>query len=249
MFNKKMRLIGVSIFVCLAAIVAVPAFAAAPAHGSSAGHTINGTGEAKILGFAENLTASLQQKGVDVTNLNAALTNAQSAIQNADATAFKDAMKTFDQEIQAGIRNGSISKTALQGTGHQCFQKSGVTLPAMNTTVEKRMPGFAENLTPTMETKMLGFAENLTASLQQKGADVTNLNAALTNAQSAIQNADATAFKDAMKTFDQEIQAGLRNGSIDKSVLRQPGQNPGAGNHSFAFTKNHVKNQGSVTPA
>ena len=149
MFDKKMKLIGVSILVCLAAIVAVPAFAA--------------------------------------------------------------------------------------GSTHQGFQKNGVNPPVMNA---------------TMEIKLLGFAEAQVASLQQKGVDVTDLNAALANAKIAIQNADATAFRDAMKTFRQDIPAGIRNGSIDKSVLPQPEQRPapalGTRIHPFTPTKNHGNSTGSA---
>ena len=229
-----MKLIGVSILVCLAAFIAIPAFAAAPAQGSSTGHVITAADEAKLLGFAENRTASLQQKGVDVTNLNAALASAKSAVQNGDLQAFKDAMKTFNQDIQAGIKDGSIPKPALAGTGRQGFQKNGGNPPVLNA---------------TMEAKMLDRATNLTTTLQQKGVDVTNLNAALANAKSAVQSGDLQAFKDAMKTFNQDIQAGIKDGSIDTSVLPQPkqGQNPasGRGTHPFAAAKNHGNATGS----
>ena len=233
MFNKMMKLIGVSILVCVAALIAIPAFAAAPAQGSSTGHTMTAAGEAKLLGFADNRTASLQQKGVEVTNLNAALASARSAVQNSDQAAFLSAMKTFNQDIQAGIKDGSIPQTALAGTGHQGFQKNGATPPVLNA---------------TMETKMLGRAENLTTTLQQKGVDVTNLTASLANAKIAIQNADTTAFKNAMKTFNQDIQAGIKNGSIDKSVLPQQRQKQtsASGTHPFASTKNKIKNTGST---
>ncbi len=234
MFDKKMKLIGVSVLVCLAAIVAVPAFAAGQAHqgfqkNGANPPVMNATMETKLLGFAEGQVASLQQKGVDVTNLNAALAIAKNAIQNGDATAFKDAMKTFNQDIQAGIKDGSIPKPALPGTGHQGFQKNGATPPVLNA---------------TMETKMLDRATNLTTTLQQKGVDVTTLNAALANAKSAIQNANATAFKDALKTFNQDIQAGIKNGSIDKSVLPQQRQRPAS---ATGTPKNHVKNTGPTT--
>jgi deoxyribodipyrimidine photolyase len=103
----------------------------------------------------------------------------------------------------------------------------------------------------TMETKMVDRAQNLTTTLQQKGVDVTSLNAALSKAQTAIQNADTTAFKDAMKEFNQDIQAGIKNGSIDKSVLPQPKQRPAsaAGTHPFASTKSHVNSTGSAKSA
>jgi len=322
MFNKKMKLIGVSILVCLAALVVIPAFAAAPAQGSSTGHTMTAAGEAKLLGFAENRTASLQQKGVDVTNLNAALANAKIAVQNSDQAAFLSAMKTFNQDIQAGIKDGSIPQTDLAGAGHQGFQKNGANPPVLNATMESKMLTRAENLTTTlqqkgvdvtnlnaalssaqsaiqsanatafkdamktfnqdiqagikdgsipqtalagtgrqglqkngatplvlnatMETKMLTRAENLTTTLQQKGVDVTNLNAALANAKTALQNADTTAFKDAMKTFNQDIQAGIKSGSIDKSVLPQQRQRPASATGTSASTTNHVKNTGST---
>ena len=233
MFDKKMKLIGVSILVCLAAIVAVPAFAAGSTHqgfqkNGANPPVMNATMETKLLGFAEDRIASLQQKGVDVTDLTAALASAKSAIQNADATAFRDAMKTFRQDIPAGIRNGSITGSALQGNGHQDFQKNRAIPPVLDA---------------HMETKMLDRAQTLTITLQQKGVAVTGLNAVLANAKIAIENADVTAFKNAMKTFNQDIQAGIRNGSIDKSVLPQPGQRPapalGTRTHPFTPTKNH----------
>jgi len=242
MFDKKMKLIGVSILVCLAAIVAVPAFAAGSTHQgfqkNGANHPVmNATMETKLLGLAEGQVASLQQKGVDVTDLTAALASAKSAIQNADATAFRDAMKTFRQDIPAGIRNGSITGTALQGNGHQDFQKDRAIPPVLDA---------------TMETKMLDRAQNLTTTLQQKGVDVTDLNAALANAKIAIQNADVTAFKNAMKTFNQDIQAGIRNGSIDKSVLPQPGQRPvpalGTRDPSVRVHKEPWNSTGSAPP-
>jgi hypothetical protein len=113
MFSKKTKLLGVLIPVCLAAIMILPAFAAVPAMGCSASPANTGDREAKMLASAQNLTTSLQEKGVDVTNLNAALANAQNALQSSNSTAFMDAMKTFHQEIQAGIKDGSINQSDL----------------------------------------------------------------------------------------------------------------------------------------
>src|SRR5271157_2586160 len=139
MFSKKMRFIGISIFVCLAAIIAVPAFAATTGHGFSGANArvMNTTMETKMLGFAENLTTSLQGN-VNVDNLDTALNNAQIAIQDSNTTAFRDAMKTFNQDVQAGIKSGSIPKTALQGMGPGFggFQNCGTTAPALNTAME-----------------------------------------------------------------------------------------------------------------
>ena len=229
-----MKFIGISIFVCLAALVAMPAFAAAPAWGSSTGHAITAAGEAKLLGFAENLTSTLGQNGVNVDNLNSAIESAQSAIASSNTTAFMDAMKTFNQDVQAGIKSGSIPKTALQGMGPgpDGFRKSGTTAPVMNT---------------AMETKMLGFADNLTASLQGKDVNDPNLNAALGNAQIAIQDSNSSAFMNAMKLFGQDIQAGIKDGSIPKSDLPQFGQNHGGNTHSFTSLKSHTKHTNSAT--
>ncbi|HVP95281.1 MAG TPA: hypothetical protein VMS89_08950, partial [Methanoregulaceae archaeon] len=180
--------------------------------------------ETKELGFAENLTSTLNTKGADVSGLNAALVNAQSAIQNSNSTAFKDAMKTFNQELQAGIKNGSIPKPGLRQGTYPAIQKNGT---------------FA--LTPAMETKELGFAENLTSTLNTKGADVSGLNAALVNAQSAIQNSNSTAFKDAMKTFNQELQAQIKSGAIPQSDLPRFSHCPIMGNHPDSSSENHTR--------
>ena len=219
MVNKKMILFGIPVSCALLHSLYIPAFAATPAGGVPVRHGIAGAGGERLLGFAENLTLSLQQKGVDVTGLNAALANARSAVQDSDKAAFKDAMNVFRQDIQAGIKDGSIRKPVLNGTGPGAFRKDGVTRPGLNT---------------TMETKLLGFAENLTATLQQKGVDVTGLNAALANARNAIQDSDKAAFKDAMNTFHQDIQAGIKDGSISASAIPRPVRVNASGSHPFA---------------
>jgi hypothetical protein len=145
MFNSKMRLIGVAALVCFAAIIAVPAFAVQPVQGHNFNNGNNGASETKLLGFAENLTENLKGKGVDVTNLNAALATAQNAVQSSNSTAFRDAMKTFNQDIQAGIKSGSISKSDLpqlvQGSmrGNRTYSSSKIRYKGANSTASPQV--------------------------------------------------------------------------------------------------------------
>jgi hypothetical protein len=192
-----------------------------------------------MLAHAENLTGTLATKGIDVSSLNTALADARNAIQNADSTAFKDAMKSFGKALLAGVKDGSIPKTDIkQGVpacvqgNHTGFQKNGTSTP-----------------TPAMETKELGFAQNLTSTLSTKGIDVSSLNAVLTDAQNAIQNSNSTAFKEAMKTFTQDVRAEIKSGAISQSDLPQFSNGPMMGNRPAGSLKNHVRGSNTTQSA
>ncbi len=233
MFNKGMGLVGVSIVICMAILTGLPAQAAQPVQGSHPDFGHGNVSESAILGFAQNLTSTLSSKGIDVSTLNAALVNAQNAVQSSNSTAFKESMKTFNQELQADIKSGTVSKSDIQ-TGDHAGLPGG-------------RPGLQKNgtftLTPAMETKELGFAQNLTSTLSSKGIDVSSLNAALVNAQNAVQSSNSTAFKESMKTFNQELQADIKSGTISKSDIQTgdhaglPGDRPGLQkNGTFTLT-------------
>jgi len=219
-----MGLIGVSVAVCLALLIVVPGLAAQPVQGQHPGRGFGNVSEATMLAHAENLTTTLSGKGVDVSGLNAALSDAQNAVQSSNTTAFKDAMKSFTKALLAGLKNGSIPKTDIGRGVHPGIQKN-----------------VAFTLTPAMETKELSFARNLTNTLGTKGVDVSGLNAALTDAQNAIQNSNSTAFKDAMKTFTQTIRADIKSGTIPQSDLPKITRGSARGNGMTAAMKNHVR--------
>ena len=234
-----MGLIGVSVAVCLALLMVVPGLAAQPVQGQHPGRGFGNVSEATMLAHAENLTTTLSAKGVDVSGLNAALSDAQNAIQNSNITAFKNAMKSFGKAMLAGLNNGSIPKsgirqgihTGIQGN-HSGIQKNGTF-----------------TLTPAMETKELGFAKNLTNTLGTKGVDVSGLNTALTDAQNAIQNSNSTAFQDAMKTFTQAVRAEIKSGAIPQSDLPKFSHGSMMGNGLSVSQKNHARGANTTQSA
>jgi hypothetical protein len=82
----------------------------------------------------------------------------------------------------------------------------------------------------------LGIARNLTAFLEGKGNDVTSLETVLAQAQQAIQDGNTTAYRSAMRTFSQDLQARVRSGAIDPAVIR-----------SFATEQGNIPDQGPGT--
>ena len=236
MFNKGMGLVGVSIVICMAILTGMPAQAAQPVQGSHPGFGHGNVSESAMLGFAQNLTSTLSSKGIDVPGLNSALANAQNAVQDSNSTAFKEAMKTFNQELQAAIKSGTIPKSDIQPGSHAGPQAG--------------RPGIMKNgtftLTPTMETKELGNAQNLTSTLSSKGIDVSSLNTALTTAQNAVQDSNSTAFMEAMKAFNQEIRAEIKSGAISKSDLPLSVHAPMMGFRQNISAKDHTGSQAAT---
>jgi hypothetical protein len=239
MFNKGMGLVGVSIVICMAILTGMPVQAAQPVQGSHPGFGPGNASEPAMLAHAENLTSTLATKGVDISSMDAAIADAQNAIQNSNSTAFKDAMKSFGKALLEGLKNSSIPKSDIQQGIHAGFPGN--------------RPGLRENgtfpLTPAMETKELGFARNLTSTLSSRGVDVSSLNAALDDAQSAIQNSNSTAFNDAMKSFTRDVRAEIKSGAISQSDLPQFSDGPMMGNRPDGSSKNHVRGTNTTQSA
>jgi hypothetical protein len=231
MFNKGMGLVGVLIVISLAFLTGMPALAAQPVQGGHPGFGPGNVSETTRLAHAENLTSTLGAKGVDVSGLNAALSDARNAIQNSNITAFKDAMKSFGKALIAGTNNGSIPKSGIYRGDHEGVMR--------NHTGTLKNGTFTP--TPAMETKELDFAKNLTNSLGTKGVDVSGLNAALTDAQNAIQNSNSTAFKEAMKNFNQAFREDIKSGVISQSDLPQLIHGPMRGNGPDVPIKPHTR--------
>jgi hypothetical protein len=240
MFNKGMGLVGVSIVICMAILTGMPAQAAQPVQGGHPGFGPGNASEPAMLAHAENLTSTLSTKGVDVSSLNTALSDAQNAILNSNSTAFRDAMKSFGKALLAGLKDGSIPNSDIQQQG-VCAGPQG------------NHPGFQKNgtftLTPEMETKELGSAQNLTNTLSTKGVDVSSLNVALAEAQNAIQNSNSTAFNDAMKAFNKEVRSEINSGTISQSDLPKFAGGPMAGIRSGGSLKNHDRGSNTTRSA
>ena len=227
MINSGSRKIGVLVLICLAALVAAPAFAADQGHAFKGGTSfvLNATTETKMYDSASNTVTSLQDKGIDVSGLGltAALSDMRSAI-GSNSTAFRNAMQTFGQDIMAAVRDGSLPQSDLQvGTGQRSFQRGSE--PVMNS---------------SMETKMFNSASTMVTSLQDKGVDVSNLGltTALSDMQSAI-GSNSTAFKNAMQTLGKDIMTDIKTGSIPKTDLSFSGQGRAGGVHSSTFITSH----------
>ena len=66
------------------------------------------------VGFAGNLTAYLAGKGYDVSDLNAALSDARAALTGSNTTALRVAMRTFQSDLNAKVTAGTINRTVIQ---------------------------------------------------------------------------------------------------------------------------------------
>jgi hypothetical protein len=74
---------------------------------------LHGQTGAGALGFAENLTAYLGGKGYEVTDLDAALSGARTALAGSNMTAFRIAMMSFRKDLDAKIVAGAINRTVI----------------------------------------------------------------------------------------------------------------------------------------
>jgi hypothetical protein len=66
------------------------------------------------VGLAENLTAYLAGKGYDVSDLNAALSDARTALAGSNTTVLKGAMRTFQSDLFAKVAAGTLNRTVIQ---------------------------------------------------------------------------------------------------------------------------------------
>lgn len=115
--KRIVRLIGVTLIVCLLVMIAAPVIAA-PMEQGTKNKPVNGAGNSiRMQGLpdrASNLTAYLAGKGYNVDTLNAALADAKAAVLASDKDRFRSAMKTFAGELRAEVKDGSIDKADLK---------------------------------------------------------------------------------------------------------------------------------------
>ena len=174
------RAFGLSLIVCLIAVMAAPALAADPSFGRPASPASRGTGRIGMPGAGINLLASLQMMGLPVVGPMVAISRVERFVL---------------QSILFPPR-GTRAGFARYPTG----------IPR------------APNRSAT-GARALGRAENLTAYLSGKGYDVTDLNAALSEAGTALQSSNMTGFAGAMRIFRTDLDAKITAGTVNRTVI------------------------------
>ena len=86
------------------------------------------------IGPAGNLTAYLRGKGYNVTDLNAALTRAGTALRSSNMTEYRSAMMTFRKDLDAKVTAGTINQTVIRD-----YLKT--LSPGTNGPMVRRFPG------------------------------------------------------------------------------------------------------------
>jgi len=204
MSSSWTRAFGLSMTVCLIAILAAPALAADPFHGSIAFPVSRGTGLTGLQGRGANLLTSLQVMGFPVVGPLALLSGARNIIQRFVNPSSKVTTGALIRNFHSGLNPGTLYRS---------------TLPAYP--ARMGTPG----------TMGVGFAENLTAYLAGKGYDVSGLNAALSDARTALAGSNTTALRVALRTFQSDLNAKVTGGTINRTVVQEylKTVSPGAG--------------------
>jgi hypothetical protein len=187
------RAFGLSMIVCLIVILAAPAMAADPYHGRPVSPVTRRIGTPGLLGRGMNIFASLQVMGFPVVGPLAMLSEAKNVIQR---------FVTPSPRGQAGNFTWNL--------------RSGWSSPAFN---RSTLPMYAayRSAAGAME---VGFAENLTAFLGEKGYDVADLTAALSDAHAALAGSNVIALGSAMRTFRADLDAKVMAGTINGTVIQ-----------------------------
>ncbi|MDD1665468.1 MAG: hypothetical protein LUQ32_08920 [Methanomicrobiales archaeon] len=193
MSSSWTRAFGLSMTVCLIAILAAPALAADSFHGRIVSPVSRGTGLTGLQGRGANLFTSLQVMGFPVVGPLALLSGAKNIIQR------------FVNPASRGTA-GTLVRNLRTGWNQRTFNRS--TLPAYP--ARMGTPG----------TAGIGFAENLTAYLAGKGYDVSDLNPALSDARTALADSNTTALRVAMRTFQGNLNAKVTAGTINRTVIQ-----------------------------
>ncbi len=161
------RVFGLSMIVCLVAILAAPAMAAGPSHGGMMSPVAGRIGTAGMSGRGMHILSSLQLMAFPVVGPLAAVLEAKNVIQRFIHPSSGSIMGSFPGNLRPGLNPAVINRTAFP------------LYPAM---------GGAQG------TAAVGYEENLTAYLAGKGYDVSDLSAALTDARAALAGSNLTAL-------------------------------------------------------
>ena len=123
----------------------------------------------------------------------AAVVEAKNIIQRFIRPSSAGFSGTFPGNLRPGLNRGAFNRTALP------------LYPA---------PGGAQG------TAAVGYEENLTAYLAGKGYDVSDLSAAISDANTAISGSNLTALRSAMMTFQRDLNAKVAAGTINRTVIQ-----------------------------
>lgn len=104
-----------------------------------------------------------------------------------------------------------------------------------------------------LSIKMPGLPDrmaNLTAYIAGKGYNVDTLDKALAEARAAVAASDKTGFQVAMKSFYTELRNEVKQGVIDKNVLKDYGKDQIKDRRSIQAHKNHrfIQPRNNQTP-
>ena len=187
------RAFVLSMTVCLIAILAAPALAADPFHGRIASPVSRGPGFTGLQGRGATLLTSLQLIGYPVVGPLLFIPMARNIFQRFVNPSSKGTGGALIRNLHPVLNPVTVSRPAL---------------PAYPT------------WRGTQGTVGLGFAENLTAYLAGKGYDVSDLNAALSDARTALAGPNTTAFRVALRTFQGDLNAKVTAGTINRTVVQ-----------------------------
>lgn len=193
MSSSWTRAFGLSMTVCLIAILVAPALAADPFQGRIASPASRGAGFTGLHGRGANLFTSLQVMGFPVVGPLALLSGVKNIIQRFVNPSSRGTAGTLVRNLPTGWNPGTFNRS---------------TLPAYPARIGA--PG----------TVAVGHAENLTAYLAVKGYDVSDLNEALSDVRTALAGSNATALRVAMRTFQSDLNAKVTGGTINRTIIQ-----------------------------
>jgi hypothetical protein len=103
---------------------------------------------------------------------------------------------------------------------HPCIFLDNATRDNLWQNAEKASRPTITSDTTILQTR-LDAANNLTKFLEDKGYGVKDLWTSLDQANSALQQNDTVAFREASRTFLQSLHTDIRDGTIDRTVLAE----------------------------
>jgi len=185
------RAFGLSMVVCLVAVLAAPALAAGPAHGRPFFPASRGTAANGLAGRGISLVTTLQAMGFPVLSPMALLLPVERAIE----------------------------RVVLPSPGNPVAVPGHFTRGPPWSANRTALP-FSTAVRGVSGTREVGFAGNLTTYLGGKGYDVSDLNAALSNARMALAGSNLTAFGEAMRVYRSDLNAKITAGTLNSTVIR-----------------------------
>ena len=205
-----LRGVALSLVVCTVALLAAPALAAGPASGRAVSGILQRSPvPGGLAGKGQHLLTSLQILSFPVAGPLAALTWAGRAVYRALHPA---ALHQASGGRSAAFHGHFPSRYGIRSMYRPSF-------PA--TSGFRGRGGIGE----------IGAAENLTAYIGGKGYDVTDLEAALLEARTALAASNTTAYRAAMMTFRKDIGTKVTAGTIPRMVIGEYLRTLSSANH------------------